>query len=95
MLLYMVKYSRPNTNATQELSEVDNRLNKAAFLKIHYVIRYVLDTKNPGLKIEPIGDGKELWDFICFSNSNYSGDLVANQSVSGFILYVLGAPVSW
>ena len=43
---------------------------------------------------------KKLWactisSIVCFSNSNYAGDPVSRQSISGFILYVLGVPVSW
>ena len=42
-----------------------------------------------------MGNSNEPWEIVCFSNSNYEGDLVSRQSISGFILYVLGIPVSW
>ena len=32
---------------------------------------------------------------VCFSDSNYAGYLVSRRNISGFILYVLGVPVSW
>ena len=48
-----------------------------------------------GLKIEPMGNSNEPWEKKCFSNGNYAGDPVSRQSISNFILYVLGIPVSW
>ena len=69
--------------------------NPAAYKKLLHVIRYVIDTKNLGLKIEPTGNYNKPWEIICFSNSKYSEDLVSRQSISGFILYVLDILVSW
>ena len=59
------------------------------------VIKYVLNTKNLVLKIEPKGNSDKTWDIVCFSNSNYAGGMVSRQSISGFILDVLGVLVSW
>ena len=59
------------------------------------MVEYVIDTKNFGLKIEPMGNSHEPYDIVCFSDSVYIGDLVSRQSIRGFILYVLGVPVSW
>ena len=58
-------------------------------------IKYVLGTNNLGLKGEPPGNSNKLCEIVCFSNSNYTGDTVSRRSISGFILYVLGVPVSW
>ena len=55
----------------------------------------LLDTKNFGLKLEPTGNANKFWDIVCFSDSDYVGDLVSSRSISDFILYVLGVPVSW
>ena len=57
--------------------------------------KYVLDTKNLGLKIKPNEDKKKPWDIVCFSDSDYASDLDTRKSVSGFILDILGVPVSW
>ena len=32
---------------------------------------------------------------MCFSDSNYAGDLFSRKSASGFMFYVLGVDVSW
>ena len=54
MLLYLVKHSCPDlANMTRELSKTNNGVNLAAFKESLHVIKYILDTKNLGLKIEP------------------------------------------
>ena len=96
MLLYLVKHSQPNlANATRELFKVNNRANPAAYKELLHVIKYIVETKNLGLKIKPTGNSNEPWEIICFSDSNCVGDLVSRQSISGFILHVLGVLVSW
>ena len=57
------------------------------------MIKYVLDTKNLGVKIEPMVNSNEPWEIVSFSNSDYAGDPVSRRSTSGFILYVLGVSV--
>ena len=32
---------------------------------------------------------------MCFCKSNYAGDPISRRNASGFMLYVLGVPVSW
>ena len=96
MLLYLVKHLCPNlANATIELSKANNVANPAANKELLHVIKYVIDMKNLGLKIEPTGNSNKPWEIECFSDSNYAGDPVSRQSISGFILYVVGIPVSW
>ena len=61
MLLHLDKHANPNiAHATLELSQASDRASKALFLKMHHVIKYVLDTKNLGLKIELTRDGEKL-----------------------------------
>ena len=96
MLLYLAKHSCPNlANVTRELLKANDGANAAAYKKLLHVIKYVLDTKNLGLKIELMGKSNEPWGKVCFTNSNYAGDLVSRRSISGFILYLLGVLVSW
>ena len=50
MLLYLVKYSRPDTtNLVRELSKVLNAPTPASFKEMLRVIKYVLDTKECSL----------------------------------------------
>ena len=60
MLLELVKHSCPNlANVTRELSKVNDGANPTAYEDLLHVIRYVLDTKNLGLKIKPTGNSNE------------------------------------
>ena len=96
MLLYLVKHSCPNlANGTREPAKANNGVKPAAYKELQLVIRYVLDTKNLGLKIKPTGNSNEPREIICYSNSNYVGDLISRQRISGFILYVLGLLIFW
>jgi hypothetical protein len=98
MLLYLVKYSRPDiANAVRELSKVLDGSTEASFKEMLRVIKYVLDTKEMGLRIEPklLKSADEPWDLVCYSDSDYAGDPDTRRSVSGYILYVGGVPICW
>ena len=57
MLLYHMKHSRPDiANSLRQLSKVMDGANKAAFVEMYQVIKYVLDTKNLGMKVKPTRD---------------------------------------
>ena len=54
MLLYLVKHSCPDlANVTRELSKENDHVNPAAYNELLHVIKYFLNIKNLGLKIEP------------------------------------------
>ncbi len=60
-----------------------------------YIIKYVLDIKDNGLRKEPTYEKNKPWDLVCYSDSNNEGDNDTRWSVSGFILFVCQAPISW
>ena len=94
--MYLVKHSYPDlANMTRELSKATNSANPAAYKELLCVVKYVLDMINFGLNIEPTGNSNKSWEMTCFSNSDYTGDLVSRRSISGFILYVLVVLVFW
>ena len=96
MPLFLMKHSRPNiAKVTRELSKVNDGANCAAFKGLLCMIRYVLYTKNLGLKSEPMGNASKHWEIVCFCDSDNKGDLVSRRDISGFILYVLSLQVSW
>ena len=96
MLVYLVKHLHPDlANMTRELSKANDSANPTVYKEILHVIKYVINTKNLGLKIKPMGNFNEPWEIVCFSDSDYAGDTVSRQSISGFILYVLGVPIFW
>ena len=96
MLVYLIIHSCPDfSNATRELLKANDGANPAALKEVLDVIKYVMNTKNLGLKIECRGNSIEPRDIKCFKDSNYVGDPVSRRSIRRFILYLLGTPVSW
>jgi hypothetical protein len=54
MLLYLVKHSRPDiTNSVQELLKVDDGATEAHFKALFSTVKYVMDTGNLGLLLQP------------------------------------------
>ena len=68
--------------------------NQAAFLEMHQVIKYVLNGRSHGLKLEPNMHEKELWDIVHLGDSDYVGDPVTRRMVGSFVLNVLDVLVS-
>ena len=63
MLLYLLKYSRLDiTNTVKELLKVFDTPMPAWFKEMLQCIKYVLDTKKYGLKIQPTKQVGEVWD---------------------------------
>ena len=95
MLLYLVKHSRPDiANAVRELSKSMDGATLAGMKELRRVIKYVLDTKMYGLKLEPERE-KEMWKLIAYTDSDWAGDKETRISVSGYILYFVGVPIAW
>jgi Reverse transcriptase (RNA-dependent DNA polymerase) len=97
MLLYLVKHSRPDiANAVRELSKALDGTSPAAYKELLRVLKYVLDTKNLSLKLQPKKEeGKTYWNIVAYSDSDFAGDNETRISIAGFILYLMGVPISW
>ena len=72
MLLFLVKHSRPDiANATRELSKLMTNPTPCAMKELKRVIKYVLDTKEMGLKLHPINaDTSDEFEIKLFSDSD-------------------------
>jgi hypothetical protein len=97
VLLYLVKHSRPDiANAVRELSKALDGTSPAAYKELMRVLKYVMDTRRLSLKMKPEKENKETgWSMVAFSDSDYAGDSETRISIAGFILYLLGVPISW
>jgi hypothetical protein len=73
MLLYLVKHSRPDIeNAVRELSKALDGTSPAAYKELMRVLKYVMDTKNLSLRIQPKKkDRTSQWNMVAFSDSNF------------------------
>lgn len=95
MLLYLVKHTRPDiANPVRELSKSMDGANMAAYKELLRVIKFVLDTKQYGLKVKPKGN-IDNWDMKMYCDSDYAGDKESRISITGFILYLMDVPISW
>lgn len=106
LLLYLVKHSRPDiANPVRELSKCNDKASPAAYKELLRVIKFVLDTKTLGLKIEPktgildVLDHKssksEGWVVYAYTDSDWAGDKDNRISVSGFVVFLHGVPILW
>lgn len=95
MLLYLVKHSRPDiANSVRELSKVLDGASEGDYKEMKRVIKYVLDSATYGLRIEPRLK-EDAWTLTVYSDSDFAGDKEQRISVSGYILYLCGVPISW
>ena len=95
MLLYLVKHSRPDiANATRELSKSMDAATEVGYQELLRVIKYVLDTEDYGLKLEPRKEN-EMWNLEAFSDSDWAGDKQSRISICGYILYFCGVAIAW
>ncbi len=75
MLLYLVKHSRPDiANAVCECTKVLDGVTMYAYCEMLHIIKYVHDTKDYGLRIDPTYKKNKPWDLVCYSDSDYAGD---------------------
>jgi hypothetical protein len=95
MLMYLLKHSRPDiTNPIREITKVLERCTQAAYKEMPRCIKFVLDTKLKGLKVEPVSeDGK--WQLVVYSDSDWAGDKDNRRSVGSYIIFLNNVPIAW
>ena len=94
-LLYLLKHSRPElSNSVRELSKVMDRANKAHQKALHRVVKFVEQTKERRLVLSPVCENF-TWEIRAYSDSDFAGDTDTRKSVSGFVIYLCGAAISW
>jgi hypothetical protein len=93
-LLYLLKHSRPEiSNSVRELSKNMTIANQDHLRAMYRVIKYVLDTRNIGLKLFPNMKGPNI--ITAMSDSSYADDKESRFSTTGYIIFLRGAPISW
>jgi hypothetical protein len=58
------------------------------------VIRFVLNTKSFGLRIEPKSI-PDRWDLTVYTDSDWAGDKDNLHSITGFAIFFLGVIIMW
>ena len=64
------------------------------YLEMLRVIKFVIDTQQFCLKIQPKPELKN-WSLHVFCDSDWAGDSETRISVTGFIVYLMNVPVCW
>ena len=96
MLLYLVKHSRPDiANAVRELLKALDGVTPHAMQELKRVIKFMIDTKDLALHVNPTEKLLEYWTMVAFSDSDYGTDPVKRISISGYVLYLMGVPICW
>jgi len=94
MLMYLIKHSRPDiANTVRELTKVLGKATPAAYKEMLRCIKFVIDTKNKGLRIKPTRDGK--WTLKVYSDSDWAGDKDDRRSVGSYIIFLNDVPIEW
>jgi hypothetical protein len=98
-LLHFIKYSRPDiSNTVRELSKCMDKATPLAFKEMVRLMKFVLNTREFGLKIEPKIPNNEFnfqWDMVMYTDSDWAGDKENRRSVSGYVIFLLGVPILW
>jgi len=97
MLLYLIKHTRPDiSNAVRELTKALDAPSPAAYKEMLRVIKYTIDTKDMALKLKPVEEESDgSWTIVVYSDSDFAGDKETRVSIAGFVIYLLGVPISW
>ena len=99
MLLYLVKFSRPDiANSVRELSKSNDGATTAHYKNLLRTIKYVIDTKDTVLKYK-IDRNKNFeklkWEIKAYSDSDFAGDKDNRISITGFCIYLENCLISW
>ena len=94
-LLYLTKHSRQDIcNPVRELSKTMDAPAPVHLKEMFKVIRFVLSTKDYGLKFELRKDMKK-GALKALSDSDFASDKETRISVFGYIIYFCGIPIAW
>ena len=93
MLMYLIKHSRPDlANAVRELTKVLGKATPAAYKEMNRIIKFVIDSKDKGLKVKP---SKGPWRLTVYSDSDWAGDKDERKSVSSYQIFLNEALIAW
>jgi hypothetical protein len=95
-LLQLVKYSRPDlANGVRELAKCMDGATLGAYKEMIRILKFTIDTKDFGIKIQPKLNEDGIWNLALYSDSDWAGDKNNSRSVSGYIMFLCGVPIMW
>jgi hypothetical protein len=84
-------------NPVRELAKCMDCASPAALKEMYRIIKDLIDTKEFGLKLFPNMklEPDNHWVVVIYSNSDWAGDKTTRKSVTGFTVFLQGAPILW
>ena len=80
--LHLIKHSRPDPmSAVRESSKALGKATPAAHKELLRCVKFVISTRNKGLKMHPKIHEDGLWRMEVHSNSDWAGDPNTGRSV--------------
>ena len=96
VLPHLVKHTCLDiANAARELLKALDCPSPAAHKEMPCVIEFALDTGSLAMKAAPIDLIDNKWIIVAFSDSDFGGDEETRISIAGFVLCLMGVPISW
>jgi hypothetical protein len=96
MLMYCIKHSRPDiANAVRELTKVLGKATPAAYKEMLRVCKFIADTKNMGLKVDPVVPNDGKWELEVYSDSDWAGSKDDRRSVGSYYIFLNKVLISW
>jgi len=72
-----------------------DKANNGHKKELYRVLKYVLDTKNLKLKINPLSNSLGLFYIAGKSDSDFTGDKNDRRSITGWLVYFMGVLIGW
>jgi hypothetical protein len=97
-LLQFSNKTRPDlANPVRELAKCMDNATPAAMKELIKVLKFLIDTKGYGLKIQPTlnQNNNNEWHMVIYSDSDWAGDKGNRKSVMGFSIFLQEAPILW
>jgi Reverse transcriptase (RNA-dependent DNA polymerase) len=95
-LLQFANKTRPDiANPVRELSKGMDKATPAAMKEMLRIIKYVISTKDNGLKVKPTNLMNKKWRLRIFSDSDWASSKDNRKSITGFVIFLQESPILW
>lgn len=93
-LMWAVVGTRPDlAYVTNALSQHNENPTARHWGAVKRVLRYLKGTKNSGIVFGPSGSSEIKLE--AYSDADYGNDTDGRKSISGYVIYLCGGPISW